>query len=133
MRVAVQTAGGNRCELSPGDEWTFHDLGVAIHRELGVPVPQQRLIHGRRVLQEFMDTAAINTMGQLLRMSAGPETPLELLLIIRSPAVVKTLEAVKSSGMALQLASEEHRCDREVVMEAVKQNYIVVVVEVVAA
>eukprot|EP00972_Heterocapsa_arctica_P008762 1286173-Heterocapsa_arctica.AAC.1 len=69
-----------------------------------------------------MDTAAIDTMGQLLRISAGPETPLELLLIIRSPAVVKTLEAVKQDGFALQFVSEEQKCDREVVMEAVKQN-----------
>eukprot|EP00972_Heterocapsa_arctica_P110606 16285945-Heterocapsa_arctica.AAC.1 len=34
-----------------------------------------------------MDTAAIRTMGQLLRMEAGPAMSIELLLYIRSPAV----------------------------------------------
>jgi hypothetical protein len=92
MRIAVHTVGGNRCELSPGYEWTCHDLSEAIHRELGIPVPQQRLIHGCRLLQEIMDTAAIHTMGQLLQMLEVMETPLELLLIIRSCTVVATLK-----------------------------------------
>eukprot|EP00972_Heterocapsa_arctica_P098816 14580272-Heterocapsa_arctica.AAC.1 len=69
-----------------------------------------------------MGTAAIRTMGELLRMEAGPAMSLELLLYIRSPAVVTTLEDVKQDGMRLQFASEELKGDREVVLEAVKQN-----------
>eukprot|EP00972_Heterocapsa_arctica_P010998 1611916-Heterocapsa_arctica.AAC.1 len=65
-----------------------------------------------------MDTAAIITIGHLLRMEAGPEMSLELLLYIRSPAVVNVLEAVKQYGWMLRFASKELKCDREVVMEA---------------
>eukprot|EP00972_Heterocapsa_arctica_P039907 5878237-Heterocapsa_arctica.AAC.1 len=69
-----------------------------------------------------MDTAAITTMGQLLRMEAGLAMPLELFLYIRSPAIVQALEDVTRDGMDLLFASEEVKDDREVVMEAVKQN-----------
>eukprot|EP00972_Heterocapsa_arctica_P098359 14514634-Heterocapsa_arctica.AAC.1 len=70
-----------------------------------------------------METAAIRTMGELLRMEAGPAMSLELLLIrIQDPAVVTAIEAVRQNGLALQSVSEELRSDREVVIEAVKQN-----------
>eukprot|EP00972_Heterocapsa_arctica_P010646 1562545-Heterocapsa_arctica.AAC.1 len=69
-----------------------------------------------------MDTAAIGTIGELLRLEAGQEMSLELQLYIRSPAVVEVLEAVKQDGLALRFASAELKGDREVVMEAVKQS-----------
>eukprot|EP00972_Heterocapsa_arctica_P066824 9859779-Heterocapsa_arctica.AAC.1 len=114
MKITVQTAGGSFCEVFPCDRWTCHDLNMEIQQKLDVPVSQQRFIHRCKVLKEFMGTAAIITMGQLLRMEARPEMSLELLLYIRSPAVVEVLEAVKQNGMALQDVSEELRHDREV-------------------
>eukprot|EP00972_Heterocapsa_arctica_P046244 6822798-Heterocapsa_arctica.AAC.1 len=69
-----------------------------------------------------MGTAAIGTIGQLLRLEAGQEVSLELLLYIRSTAVVEALELVEQSGWALDIMSEELKGDREVVMAAVKQN-----------
>eukprot|EP00972_Heterocapsa_arctica_P077648 11452400-Heterocapsa_arctica.AAC.1 len=73
-------------------------------------------------MEDFMGTAAIGTIGQLLRLEAGQEMSLELLLYIRSTAVVEVLEAIKLDGYALVHASDELQGDREVVMEAVKQD-----------
>ena len=123
MRITVRMASGRHCEISPCDHWTVHDLQLEIQRVLEVPVAQQRLIHGGRLLQRAMGAAAVGTMGQLLTLSGGAEeTSLELLLLVRSTAVVEALEAVRRDGHALRSASEELKGDREIVMEAVKQN-----------
>eukprot|EP00972_Heterocapsa_arctica_P115822 16449859-Heterocapsa_arctica.AAC.1 len=46
----------------------------------------------------------------------------ELLLYIRSAAVVEALEAANNDGDRLEFVSKELKGDREVVMEVVKQN-----------
>ena len=70
----------------------------------------------------LLDGRRLETMGQLLQLSARHEGRLELLLYIRSTAIIRALEAVQKDGRALLHASEELKGDREVVMEAVKQN-----------
>ena len=125
MRVTVRTVGGSCCEVGPCDQWTRHDLAREVERQLGVPVSQQRLIHGCRLLEEVMRQAAITTMGQLLRMEGAPGMSLELSLYIWSPAsaeVQVAIERVRRDGHALRFASEELKCDREIVTEAVRQN-----------
>ena len=123
MRITIRMASGRHCEISPCDHWTVQDLQLEIQSVLEVPVAQQRLIHGGRLLQRAMGAAAVGTVGQLLKPSGGAqETSLELLLLVRSTAVVEALEAVKQNGAWLRSASEELKGDREVVMEAVKQH-----------
>ena len=122
MRITVRTAGGSDCRLTPCQQWTCHDLKAQIHKTLGISVAQQRLIHGCKILEDFMATAAIGTVGELLQMEGGPEMSLELTLYIRSAAVAEAIEAIRQEGWTLGLASEELRADREVVMEAVKQK-----------
>ena len=78
MRIIGQTAGGSHCEVLPSSNWTCHDLHRDAHRQLGVPVSQQRLLHGNEPLGEFMAAAAVGTMGHLLQLSAGHEGILEL-------------------------------------------------------
>eukprot|EP00972_Heterocapsa_arctica_P001869 268039-Heterocapsa_arctica.AAC.1 len=77
MRITVQTAGGSHCDISPCDHWTCHDLKIEIQQKLDVRVAQQRLIHGTNILEEFMSTAAIETIGQLFRLEAGQDMLLE--------------------------------------------------------
>ena len=120
LKVTVGTVGGSQCEIQPHDHWTCHGLKVAVQERLGVPMPQQRLIHGGKLI-EVMTEIATGTIGQLLALKAGQEMSLELLLLVRSVALVKVLEAVKRNGNALGDASEELKGDRELVMEAVKQ------------
>ena len=55
-------------------------------------------------------------------MEGGPGMALELSLYIRSPEYADALRAVEDDGMDLEFVSEELKGDREVVMEAVKQN-----------
>ena len=121
-KIVVRTAGGSRCEICPCDSWTCHDLKAEIQRRLDISVPQQRLIHGTRLLEEVMDAGSMATVGQLLRSSAGQDTSMELLLYVRSDVVAEMLEAVQWDGRALARASEDLKDDREVVMEAVKQT-----------
>mmetsp|Transcript_20729 Transcript_20729/g.45870 ORF Transcript_20729/g.45870 Transcript_20729/m.45870 type:complete len:127 (-) Transcript_20729:544-924(-) len=113
MRIIVRTAGGSRCEVLPSSSWTCHDLHMDIERKLGIPAAEQRLL---------LDSKLLETMGQLLQMSARHEGKLELLLYIRSTAVIRALEAVKKNGRALLHASEELKGDREFVMVAVKHD-----------
>ena len=122
MRIIIRTAGGSHFEVLPRSSWTCHDLRAEIQTKLGIPVSQQRLLHGHEVLDKFMAAEAMGTIGHLLQLSAGQGGTLELLLYVRSTAAAKALEAVKKDGHALRHASEEMRDDREVVMEAVKQN-----------
>ena len=122
MRIIVRTAGGAHCEVLPSSNWTSHDLHVDIQKKHGIPVSQQRLLHGSETLDDFMAAAAVGTMGPLLQLSAGHEGILELLVYIRSTAVTQALDAVKQNGAALRHASQELKGDREVVLEAVKQN-----------
>ena len=122
VRIAVRTAGGSSCEVLHGGDWTCHDLHLDVQRQLGVPVSQQRLLHGGEVLEECMAAAAVGSIGQVHRLSAGRGGTLELLLYVRSAAVVAALEAVKKAPLALRHAAEELRGDREVVLEAVRQN-----------
>ena len=72
MKITVRTAGGSCCEVAPGDHWTFRDLSREVEEKLDVPLLQQQLIHGHKLLKEFMRTAAIKTIGELLRMEGGP-------------------------------------------------------------
>ena len=123
MRINVRMASGRHCEISPFDHWTVHDLQLEIQSVLEVPVAQQRLIHDGRLLQRAMGAAAVGTVGQLLKSSGGAqETSLELLMLVRSTAVVEALEAVRRNGLALEFASKHMKGDREVVMEAVKKH-----------
>ena len=59
MKITVRTAGGSCCEVAPDDHWTFHDLGREVEEKLDVPLLQQQLLHGHKLLKEFMRTAAI--------------------------------------------------------------------------
>ena len=93
-----------------------------IEMKLGIPAAQQRLLLDSKLLETCMAAAGVEATGQLLQLSAGHEGKLELLLYIRSAAVISALEAVKKDGHVLLHASEELKGDREVVMEAVKQN-----------
>ena len=120
MRIIVRTAGGSHCEVLPDNSWTCRDLHVDIQMKLGVPASQQRLLHGGKLLEEFMAASNVGSIGHLLQLSGGGT--LELSLYIRSTAAIEALGAVKRDGRALQQASEELKGDREVVMEAVKQN-----------
>ena len=120
MRIIVRTAGGSHCEVLPGSGWTCRDLRVDVQTKLGIPAPQQRLLHGGELLEELMAASAAGTLGRLPQLSGGGT--LELSLYIRSTAAIEALEAVIKDGRALEHASEELKHDREVVMEAVKQN-----------
>mmetsp|Transcript_20728 Transcript_20728/g.45869 ORF Transcript_20728/g.45869 Transcript_20728/m.45869 type:complete len:136 (-) Transcript_20728:544-951(-) len=122
MRIIVRTAGGSRCEVLPSSSWTCHDLHMDIQMKLGIPVSQQRLFHGSELLEKCVAAAGVGTIGQLLQLPAGPGGTLELLLYIRSTAVIRALEAVKKNGRALLHASEELKGDREFVMVAVKHD-----------
>ena len=120
MRIIVRTAGGSLCEVLPGGGWTCRDLHMDVETKLGIPVSQQRLLHGSELLEEFMAASAVGTMGHLLQLSG--EGTLELSLYIRSTAAIEALGSVERDGLALQHASEELKGDREVVMAALKQN-----------
>ena len=122
MRTIVRTASGAHCEVLPNSKWTCHDLHLDIQKKLGVPVSQQRLLHGNGTLDDLLAAAGVGTMGPLLQLSAGHEGILELLVYIRSTAVTQTLDTVKQNGASLQKASEELKGNREVVMQAVKQD-----------
>jgi precorrin-6B methylase 2 len=125
MKITVRTMGGSCCEVASCDQWTRHDIGREIERQLGVPVVQQQLIHGYIILEDVMRPAAITTMGQLLRMEGAPGMSLELSLYIRSPAsaeVQVAIKRVRQNGEALGSVSEELKGDREVVIEAVRQD-----------
>ena len=120
MRIVVRTAGGSHCEVLPGSSWTCRDLHVDIGTRFGIPASQQRLLHGSKLLEEFMAASAVGTMGHLLQLS-GVGT-LELSVYVRSTAAIEALGAVERDGHALEHASEELKRDRQFVMEAVKQN-----------
>ena len=122
MKITGRTAGGSCCEVAPGDHWTFRDLSREVEEKLDVPLLQQQLLHGHKLLKEFIWTAAIETVGELPLMEGGPGMVLELSLYIRSPEYAEALRAVEDDGMALEYASEELKGDREVVMAAVKQT-----------
>ena len=122
MKITVRTAGGSCCEIARGDRWTFRDLSREVEEKLDVPLMQQQLLHGHRHLKGFMRTAAIETMGELLRMEGGPGMALELSLYIWFPEYAQALREVEDAGMALQYVPEELKGDREVVMEAVRQD-----------
>ena len=98
MKITVRTTGGSCCEVAPGDHWTFHDVGRDVEEKLDVPLLQQQLLHGHKLLKEFMRTAAIETIGELLRMEGGPGMALELSLYIRSPEYAEALSAVEDDG-----------------------------------
>eukprot|EP00972_Heterocapsa_arctica_P031949 4705797-Heterocapsa_arctica.AAC.1 len=76
MRITVRLASGSHCEIDPCDHWTCCDLHLAVQQKLDVSVAQQRLIHGGKLIEEFMSTAAIETIGELLRLEAGQEMSL---------------------------------------------------------
>ena len=122
MKITVRTAGGSCCEVAPADHWTFRDLSREVEEKLDVPLMQQQLLHGHKLLKAFMRTAAIETIGELLRMEGGPGMALELVLYIRSPEYAEALTAVEHDEMAFQYVSEELKGDREVVLAAVKHD-----------
>ena len=105
MKITIRTAGGSCCKVVPGDHWTFRDLSREVKEKLDVPVLQQQLLHGHKLLTQFMRTAAIETIGELLRMEGGPGMALELSLYIRSPEDAEALRAVKDDGMPLEYVS----------------------------
>jgi len=121
IMIHVQTAGGRQCDISADEWWICHDLHKKVEEKLGVPVAQQRLLYGTAVLEDFMATRGLQTLGDLHRSEGNHEMPLAPFLYVRSAEVVEALEAVKQYGGALRHTSEEVKGDREVVMEAVKQ------------
>ena len=112
MKVTVRTLGGSCCEVAPGDHWTFRDLSREVEEKLDVPLLQQQLLHGHKLLKEFIWTAAIETVGELPLMEGGPGMVLELSLYIRSPEYAEALRAVKHDGMALEYVFEELKGDQ---------------------
>ena len=59
MRIIVRTAGGSHCEVLPSSSWTCHDLHMDIQTKLGIPVSQQRLLHGSKLLEKCMAAAGV--------------------------------------------------------------------------
>eukprot|EP00972_Heterocapsa_arctica_P097802 14428973-Heterocapsa_arctica.AAC.1 len=82
---------------------------MKIAENLGVLVEQQRLIHGSTLLQH-----EALTLSESFPSSVEAEVPVELSLLIRSPAVASMLRTLKLNPLALEHASEELKADREV-------------------
>ena len=119
LKLCVQTLGGSRCEVTPGGGWTAQELQHCIQTELRVPVAQQRLLYGGRALRDAeLDAGAL---AALHSAGAGGDAPLELSLLVRSPAAAMMLTAVNIEGMFLQFAVEEFTQDKEIVMAAVEK------------
>ena len=98
MKLTVRTAGGSHCEIMSCGHWTYHDLSEEIHRQLGIPVAQQRLIYGGKLLNPVMFT----TVSHQLSLAGGQDVSLELLLYVRSAAVAEALEVVTGNDRKLR-------------------------------
>jgi len=140
LSVAISGPSGLLCTVHACKSWSLRELKHAIQDDQGISWRQQRLIYG---LRELCDVDLLEE----LCADEPPDDPLDLTLVRRSLEQVEwlrlaeedwsellnqpgevwsdrevVLQAVTSSGWALQHASEELRADRAVVEKAVKQN-----------
>ena len=97
--IIVRTAGGSHCEVIPGSDWTCRDLHADIQMKLWIPASQQRLLHGSKLLEDFMAASAVGTMDRLLQLSGGGT--LELSLYIRSYTYICTYTYIHISYICI--------------------------------
>jgi len=98
-------------QVTPDDN--VGDLKIKIKDATKIPVEQQQLIFGTRIL---LDHEMLSTIP-----GNNDCSQIQLTLYIRSEEVVEAIKLVQNDGLNLQNASEELKSDPKV-LEAVKQN-----------
>eukprot|EP00931_Biecheleriopsis_adriatica_P067569 TRINITY_DN41689_c0_g1_i1.p1 TRINITY_DN41689_c0_g1~~TRINITY_DN41689_c0_g1_i1.p1 ORF type:complete len:227 (+),score=51.85 TRINITY_DN41689_c0_g1_i1:53-682(+) len=117
MQISLQVNGlaGLVCDILVQDDWQIHRVKQKVTAETGIPPMQQRLMFESTILS---DTDSVSDL---------PDQPtLQLSLLVRSEAQARLLQELQKNPLEshnlLEMAPEELRADKEIVLEAVQNN-----------